>query len=71
MLHPSKKLADFEAAYARERLGALSFGEALRIFEGLWVQARTLNPHFPRDWRDDIAPDIEVARAVNGLPPKP
>lgn len=71
MLHRTARLEQFEAEYARERIGAMSFGEALALFEGLWAEARALNPDFPTDWRDDLEPDLQVARAVNGLPPGP
>jgi hypothetical protein len=27
-----------------------------------------LNPDFPGDWLEDLAADLAVARAVNGLP---
>lgn len=71
MLRPSKALSRFEARYARDRVGALPFQEALEVFEALWAEARALNPDFPSDWREDIEPDLQVARGVNGLPPAP
>jgi hypothetical protein len=49
-------------------LGGRTYLEALAVFEALWRQARLLNPDFPGDWREDIASDLDVARAVNGLP---
>lgn len=42
--------------------------DALAVFEALWRQALLLNPDFPGDWREDLAADLQVARAVNGLP---
>jgi hypothetical protein len=71
MIHRTARLEQFEVEYARERIGAMSFEEALAVFEGLWAEARALNPDFPTDWRDDLEPDLRVARAVNGLPPGP
>jgi len=32
-------------------------------------EARLLRPDLGLDWRDDLAPDLAVARALNGLPP--
>jgi hypothetical protein len=47
----------------------MSYLEAMEIFEALWEEARALNPDFPtRDWERDVAPDIELARVLNGLP---
>lgn len=69
MLQRTPKLVQFEADYARERIGARSFQEALALFEGLWTEARALNPDFPTHWRADLEPDLAIARAVNGLPP--
>ena len=71
MLHRSKTLAAFELDYARRRTRALSYEDALAIFEGLWAEAQALNPDFPSSWREDMGPDLAVARAINGLPPKP
>jgi hypothetical protein len=68
MIRRTKSLEDIERRYAREVLAGRSYLEALAIFEGLWRQARLLNPGFPGDWREDIAADLRVARAVNGLP---
>jgi hypothetical protein len=71
MMHRSARLARLEAEHARSRLRNLSLTEAFSILEALWEEAAQLNPDFPSDWRDDIRPTLEVARAVNGLPPKP
>lgn len=68
MIHPSDKLHDLERTHARE-LGARTYAEALAIFAALWQEAVALNSEFPGYWRDDLAPDLAVARAVNGLPP--
>jgi hypothetical protein len=71
MMHRSARFAQLEAEHARSRLRDLSFNEALAILEALWREAVQLNPDFPSDWRDDLGPTLEVARAVNGLPPSP
>lgn len=70
MLRPTEKLQAFERRYSREHLARLSYGEALARFEALWREASALSPEFPGDWRDDLAPDLAMARALNGLPPK-
>jgi hypothetical protein len=68
MIRDTPALQDIRRRYAREVLAGRTYLEALAVFEALWRQARLLNPDFPGDWRDDIACDLDVARAVNGLP---
>lgn len=70
MIEPTPELDDFERRWEREWLAGMTYTEALAIFEALWVEARSLNPDFPDDWREDIAPDLAIARALNGLPPE-
>ena len=70
MIRVTQGLRDFERAYAREAHASSRFIDALAVFEALWREAESLNPDFPGDWRTDIEPDIDVARAVNGLPPR-
>lgn len=70
MIRDSERLRSFERAYARQAHDSSSFAGALAVFEALWREAAALNPDFPGDWRADIEPDIDVARAVNGLPPR-
>ena len=68
VIRPSPELTRFEREYARSRR-TMSYLEAMEIFEALWEEARALNPDFPtRDWERDVAPDIELARVLNGLP---
>ena len=68
MIRPSPELTRFEREYARSRR-ELTYLEAMEIFEGLWDEARALNPDFPTvDWEADVAADIELARVLNGLP---
>ncbi|MEX2583650.1 MAG: hypothetical protein WD766_10265 [Gemmatimonadota bacterium] len=69
MIRSSPLLDQLDRQYARETLGDLSYREALAIFEALWREACALNPDFPGDWKDDIGPDLNIARALNGLPP--
>ena len=71
LIHPSKRLQDFEHRYTRETVALLTYADALAIFQALWVEASKLNPDFPGDWRSDIEPDLAIARALNDLPPGP
>ncbi|MBM4184421.1 MAG: hypothetical protein FJ207_09360 [Gemmatimonadetes bacterium] len=71
MLRPSPLLDDFETTYARERTAARTPEEAMAIVAALWNEAVALNPDFPSDWREDLEADLAIARAINGLPPKP
>jgi hypothetical protein len=68
MIDPSRRLAEFEARYLRDAFRDLGYEEALNLFEALWVEARSINPHIGEDWQQDLEPDLAVARAVNGLP---
>ena len=47
----------------------MTYAEAVEVFEALWEEARALNRDLPGDWATNLAPDLAVARAVNGLPP--
>lgn len=69
MLRPSPKLDALDRRHAAERIGSRTYAEALEVFAALWREALAIRPDFPGDWRDDLAPDLAVARAVNGLPP--
>jgi hypothetical protein len=71
MLRPSALLDEFEARCARERTGARTLAEAMAVLSALWDEAAALNPDFPSDWREDLEADLAIARAINGLPPKP
>ena len=70
MIRSTPELDDLESRWARDLLAGMTYSEALAIFEALWEEARSLNPDFPGDWRDDIDSDIAIARALNGLPPE-
>jgi hypothetical protein len=69
VINPSPLLTSFEARYARDAYRRLTYQDALALFTGLWMEARQLHPDFGSDWQNDLAADIAVARAVNGLPP--
>jgi hypothetical protein len=68
MIRRTPSLENLERRYARDVLAGRTFLEALAVFEALWHQARLLNPDFPGDWREDVVSDLDVARALNGLP---
>lgn len=70
MRRPSPRLDEIDRRHARERLAGRSYHEALDVFAALWREAAALDPGFPGDWREDLAPDLAIARAVNGLPPE-
>ncbi len=72
MIQPTRRLADLEARYGREAFRHLSYADALELFATLWAEARALQGAAPAgaDWREDLEPDLAVARAVNGLPPR-
>lgn len=69
MIRPSPELTRFEREYARSRDRTSTYQAAALVFEALWDEAKALNPSFPSDWETDIASDLAVARALNGLPP--
>jgi hypothetical protein len=67
----SPEIEALERRYLHGVTGAMSHLEAIALFAALWAHARTLNPHFPGPWQDDIGADIELARVLNGLPSAP
>lgn len=69
MLRRSPSLDAIDRRHAAERLGERTYAEALEVFAALWREALAIRPDFPGDWRSDLAPDLAIARAVNGLPP--
>ncbi|HEV8266450.1 MAG TPA: hypothetical protein VGQ06_15995 [Gemmatimonadales bacterium] len=72
MIQPTRRLAELEARYGRDAFRHLSYADALDLFAALWAEARALQGAAlaESDWRDDLEPDLAVARAVNGLPPR-
>lgn len=69
MIRDGGPLQELERRFERETLAGLSYPEALRLFGALWAEALLLNPQMGDDWQEDLAPDLAIARAVNGLPP--
>jgi len=69
MIVETPRLRRFEAEYQRTAYRQLGVPDALALFERLLDEACALDPAFGVDWRADLAPDLAIARAVNGLPP--
>ena len=70
MIRPSPELARLEREDARRRGRTTTHAHAMEIFEALWAEAVALNPDLPSPDREaDLASDLAVARAINGLPP--
>jgi len=68
LIRSSERLRDFERSYAAAEQSQRSYRDALDIFAALWRYARQMNPAFPGGWEQDVEPDIELARVLNGLP---
>lgn len=68
MIRSPATLNDLERHYAQTYVARRSYAEALAIFAALWRHARLVNPELPTDWREDVEPDITLARVLNGLP---
>jgi len=64
-----RALADLEARLARSASAQMTVAQAFAWYEGALAEVRALRPDFDADWLDDLAPDLAIARAVNGLPP--
>jgi len=69
MLAPTPALIAFEQRFQREAFATLTFADALTWYAALWAHARTLDPDVGAQWREDLEPDLAIARAVNGLSP--
>lgn len=69
MIKRSERLRTLQHRWERSAYETMSYAEALERFEALWAEARALREDLGRDWLDDLAPDLSIARAVNGLPP--
>ncbi len=70
MIRSPGRLDAFEAEYQRTAYADLTYERALERFAALWAEARSLNPALGDDWAEDVEPDLAVARALNGLPPR-
>lgn len=68
MIGAPEPLDELEARYQREAFRDLSYEDALRRFTALWVWAREIDPEFGTDWRNDLEPDLSIARVLNDLP---
>ncbi len=72
MLKNPEMIARFERDDARHRYGNLSYLEALRLFEAMWAHAAAIDPGFAERNLDSIPHGaVAVARAINGLAPRP
>jgi hypothetical protein len=69
MVVETPRLRRFEAEWQRTAYRQLSVVDALALYQRLLDEARALDPAFGLDWEADLAPDLSVARAVNGLSP--
>ena len=69
MIKDPAHVAELEARYAAGAHGAMSLPQALAWYAAALAEARPLRPDLGADWREDIEPDLAIARAVNGLPP--
>jgi hypothetical protein len=69
MLVDTPRLRQFEAEYQRTAYRDLTLPDALALYQALLGAALALDPEFGRDWPADLAADLVIARAVNGLPP--
>jgi hypothetical protein len=66
MYSESPELKALALRHTRE-LGSLTYREALARFTALWVYAQRVSPDFSLPWQDDVAPDLELARVLNGI----
>lgn len=69
MFERTDRLESLDRRWERQTYADMSFEDALARFEALWAEARLLGHRPLEDWREDLGPDLAIARAVNGLPP--
>ncbi len=69
MVVETPQLRRFEAEYQRTAYRQLSVPDAMALYMRLLGEARALDPEFGRDWEADLAADLAIARAINGLTP--
>jgi len=69
MVVETAQLRQFEAEYQRTAYRRLSVPDALALYQRLLGEARVLHPAFGLDWQADLAADLAIARAINGLSP--
>ncbi|MFC1627882.1 hypothetical protein ACFL3H_02065 [Gemmatimonadota bacterium] len=68
MIKSPARVRESEAEWNREVYASMEYPEALERFAAMWNQAELLNPGIGKSWEEDIKPDIEMARILNGLP---
>lgn len=68
MLKPTARWRAFEIDDERA-VWSDTYEDAVRRYSALWAYARSVNPAVGDDWEHDVAADVAVARAVNGLSP--
>lgn len=66
VIRNSDKLAQFEREEMR-RANELTYEQALRLFESLWLEAKTLGTVGTGDPLRGLDADIELARTLNAL----
>ena len=69
MLADNARLRRFEAAYQRTAYRSWTYHQALALYQMMLYEVRLLRPDLGQDWREDLASDLAIARALNGLPP--
>ena len=69
MLNPTPGWKAFERDDEAAAYGHLSYAESLARFERLWRYACDVNGAIGEDWEEDLAADLAIARALNGIPP--
>lgn len=69
MIGDAGQLHRFEAEYQRTAYREMSLPDALALYQRLLGEARALDPAFGLDWQADLASDLAIARAINGLSP--
>lgn len=69
MIRSPDRIREVEALWNRSLYSAMDYPEALARFTALLNQARLLNPRMGQSWEEDIKPDIDLARILNGLSP--
>ncbi len=68
MVKDAERLARFEREDAERHGRALTYEQALRLFESLWQEAQALGAVARGDPLRGLEADIELARTLNALP---
>lgn len=67
MVRDEKALHEFERQYAARQEMLLSYAEAARVYEELWLRGREYGAAGDDDWLEAIEAEIEMARTLNAL----